>query len=363
MQFVGAIVGDYAKTAINTGIFTGKTIGACSMLYGFVTTNVPSFVNYARLFGQVTEAPVEVMVATQRACSRAAASSQRPCDIQLLHDMYELTRHERQLARRAAVAVRSQSSLERLGGRSAANVAGCRRPERFQLACGSPATYHTRSGITDCACEFAEAYGPGKFGLSFELFPPKTPAGEAELFRHLDDLLAFRAQLCHLHLRGAAARRATRRSTSSSGSAADSAAGGLAFDVRRLDGRRIARLSDRSGRSAGVDEHRRVARRSAARAKPNFRPVAGGLRYANELVDLIRREFPHFGIAVAGYPETHQEARQPRGRSGQSAAQGRRRRRHRDHAIVLRQRDFFRFPRSLRGSWEFACRSCRAFCR
>ena len=44
MQFVGCIVGDYAKTAINTGIFTGKTIGVCSMVYGFVTTNVPSFV-------------------------------------------------------------------------------------------------------------------------------------------------------------------------------------------------------------------------------------------------------------------------------------------------------------------------------
>ena len=28
----------------------------------------------------------------------------------------------------------------------------------------------------------SQAYGPGKFGLSFELFPPKTPAGEAELF-------------------------------------------------------------------------------------------------------------------------------------------------------------------------------------
>ncbi len=72
MQFVGAIVGDYAKTAINTGIFTGKTIGACSMVYGFVTTNVPSFVNYARLFGQVTEAPVEVMIATQAPDVRAA---------------------------------------------------------------------------------------------------------------------------------------------------------------------------------------------------------------------------------------------------------------------------------------------------
>ncbi|MBI2827519.1 MAG: glucose-1-phosphate thymidylyltransferase [Planctomycetia bacterium] len=98
MQFVGTIVGDYAKTAINTGIFTGKTVGACSMVYGFVTTNVPSFVNYARSFGQVTEAPVDVMVATQARMFARRKVSQRPCDIQLLFDMYELTRHERQLA-------------------------------------------------------------------------------------------------------------------------------------------------------------------------------------------------------------------------------------------------------------------------
>ncbi len=95
MQFVGAIVGDYAKTAINTGIFTGKTIGVCSMVYGFVTTNVPGFVNYARLFGQVTEAPVDVMVATQRRMFERRGVQQRDCDIQLLHAMYELTGHER----------------------------------------------------------------------------------------------------------------------------------------------------------------------------------------------------------------------------------------------------------------------------
>jgi glucose-1-phosphate thymidylyltransferase len=95
MQFVGAIIGDYAKTAINTGIFTGKTIGACSMVYGFVTTNVPSFVNYARLFGQVTEAPVDVMVATQKRMFERRGVAQRPCDIQLLHDMHALTAHER----------------------------------------------------------------------------------------------------------------------------------------------------------------------------------------------------------------------------------------------------------------------------
>jgi methylenetetrahydrofolate reductase (NADPH) len=35
--------------------------------------------------------------------------------------------------------------------------------------------------------------------------------------------------------------------------------------------------------------------------------VEGGLRYANELVELIRRDFPGFGLLVAGYPEKHQE--------------------------------------------------------
>jgi len=98
MQFVGCIMGDYAKSAINTGIFTGKTIGACSMVYGFVTTNVPSFVNYARLFGQVTELPPEVMIATQQRMFSRRNVEQRPCDVQLIRDMYELTRDERQLA-------------------------------------------------------------------------------------------------------------------------------------------------------------------------------------------------------------------------------------------------------------------------
>jgi glucose-1-phosphate thymidylyltransferase len=98
MQFVGCIMGDYSKTAINTGIFTGKTVGCCSMVYGFVTTNVPSFVNYARLFGQVTELPPEVMIATQQRMFTRRGVEQRPSDIALIHAMYGLTRHERQLA-------------------------------------------------------------------------------------------------------------------------------------------------------------------------------------------------------------------------------------------------------------------------
>jgi glucose-1-phosphate thymidylyltransferase len=96
MQFLGCMIGDYAKTAINTSIFTGKIIGACSMVYGFVTGNVPSFVNYARSFGQVTEAPVEVMIATQKRMFERRGKTQSQGDVELLRQMYELTRAERE---------------------------------------------------------------------------------------------------------------------------------------------------------------------------------------------------------------------------------------------------------------------------
>lgn len=98
MQFVGCVMGDYSKTAINTSIFTGKTIGVCSMLYGFVTTNVPSFSNYARTFNQVTESPPTIMELTQKRMFSRRQVEQRQADIDLLHAMFELTRHERQLA-------------------------------------------------------------------------------------------------------------------------------------------------------------------------------------------------------------------------------------------------------------------------
>lgn len=95
MQFLGCIMGDYSKTAINTGIFTGKVIGVCSMMYGFVTSNVPSFVNYARLFGQMATLPPEVMVASQQRMFARRQVPQRDCDIRLIQSMYRLSQVER----------------------------------------------------------------------------------------------------------------------------------------------------------------------------------------------------------------------------------------------------------------------------
>ena len=144
------------------------------------------------------------------------------------------------------------------------------------------------------------------FGLSFELFPPKSEAGEAALFQNLAELMAFRPSFvtCTYGAGGS-----TREKTLD-----------IVSEVRRRHNCPVASHLTCVGSTA--DELRSYLREAWRRGVENivalrgdppkgettFQAVAGGLRYANELVSLIRAEFPQFGIAVAGYPETHQEA-------------------------------------------------------
>jgi glucose-1-phosphate thymidylyltransferase len=95
MQFLGCIIGDYAKSAINTSIFTGKIIGVSSMLYGFVGSNVPSFCNYARSFGQITECPVDQAILIQKRMFERRGRAQTRDDAELLRSVFEMTRAER----------------------------------------------------------------------------------------------------------------------------------------------------------------------------------------------------------------------------------------------------------------------------
>ena len=42
-----------------------------------------------------------------------------------------------------------------------------------------------------CICFVLKRMVDGRFGLSFVFYPPKSPVGEATLFRHLDELMTF----------------------------------------------------------------------------------------------------------------------------------------------------------------------------
>ncbi len=155
----------------------------------------------------------------------------------------------------------------------------------------------------------AAYYRSGRCGLSFELFPPKTEAGEQALIHHVDQLTQFQPDFitCTYGAGGS-----TRDKTLE-----------IVDRVKRQFNIPVA--SHLTCVNASVDQLRaylaEAGRRGidyivALRGDPpqgetEFQSVAGGLQYANQLVDLIRGEFPNFGIAVAGYPETHQEAVSP----------------------------------------------------
>jgi len=155
----------------------------------------------------------------------------------------------------------------------------------------------------------AQAYGPDKFGLSFELFPPKTSAGMTNLFHHVDQLVSFQPSYITC-------------TYGAGGSTQDRTLEVVSGVHQKYDlpvathltcvGRTAEQLGDYLRRAQRLEVHNVVALRGdPPQGETSFRAVEGGFSYANELVQFIRAEFPDMGVAVAGYPETHQEAPSP----------------------------------------------------
>ena len=154
-----------------------------------------------------------------------------------------------------------------------------------------------------------EPYENGRFGLSFELFPPKTADSEAAMWRTVADLVEYEPALVTCTYGAGGSTR------------------GTTLDVLRglRERHDVAVASHLTCVGSSVDDLREYLREASAlgvaaivalrgdppKGETEFRQAAGGLRYASELVTLIRAEFPEFGILVAGYPETHQEAPSP----------------------------------------------------
>ena len=142
--------------------------------------------------------------------------------------------------------------------------------------------------------------------LSFELFPPKTEAGERALYKHVERLLEFSPDFITC--------------TYGAGGSTQDKTLAIVSQVKAQFGLPVASHLTCVGstredlirylhtaRDRGVD-YIVALRGDPPQGQDAFTPVAGGLSYANELVTLIRDEFPDFGIAVAAYPEVHQEA-------------------------------------------------------
>jgi len=152
-------------------------------------------------------------------------------------------------------------------------------------------------------------YPARQFTLSFELFPPKTAAAEQALWDNLQQLMAFKPDVvtCTYGAGGS-----TRAKTLEIVSKVKNSFGVRVASHLTCVGSTVDQLRGylSEAQSVGIDNI--VALRGdPPKGETAFKPVAGGLSYACDLVTLIQREFKTFGIAVAGYPETHQEAASP----------------------------------------------------
>jgi methylenetetrahydrofolate reductase (NADPH) len=152
----------------------------------------------------------------------------------------------------------------------------------------------------------ADHFRSGRRGLSFELFPPKTPAGETAMYATVEELTAFRPDFftCTYGAGGS-----TRDKTLEIVTRVKEKFGLPVASHLTCVGSTIDQLRTylREAGDRGID-YVVALRGDPPQGETEFKPVVGGLSFANELVTLIRKEFRNFGIAVAGYPEVHQEA-------------------------------------------------------
>lgn len=152
----------------------------------------------------------------------------------------------------------------------------------------------------------ASHYQSSDCAISFELFPPKTEKGVDSLCQNVKRLMDFKPKYFTC--------------TYGAGGSSQDATLDVLRRVREISGLPVAShltcvgstVDDLCGylteaTEAGV-EYIVALRGDPPKDSEKFEVTQGGLRYANELVDLIRERFNGLGIAVAGYPEVHQEA-------------------------------------------------------
>jgi len=155
----------------------------------------------------------------------------------------------------------------------------------------------------------SQIYQSGKTALSFELFPPKTPQGMGELMNTVKELARYGPDFftCTYGAGGSTRDRTLDITSQIKSQFQIPVASHLTCVGSTRD---QLRSYLHSAQQAHID-YIVALRGDPPKGESQFKPVQGGLQYASELVSMIRSEFPDFGMAVAGYPEVHQEARSP----------------------------------------------------
>ncbi|MDE2180172.1 MAG: methylenetetrahydrofolate reductase [NAD(P)H] [candidate division NC10 bacterium] len=157
--------------------------------------------------------------------------------------------------------------------------------------------------------KIVDVYGKGKFGLSFEIFPPKSEAGNPQLFAALEALMVYRPSFVSCTY-GAAG--SIQEKTLELTAKISKTFGVTTAAHRTCVGSTVEEIRQWLKEAADLGIENIVALRGdPPKGQAEFKKPEGGFAYANELVAMIRQEFPRFSIAVAGYPETHQEAPSP----------------------------------------------------
>lgn len=151
-----------------------------------------------------------------------------------------------------------------------------------------------------------EIYREGHFGLSIEIFPPKSEQGDRVLWATLERLRGYAPAFVSCTY-GAGGTTRTRT-----------------VEICRELHQRFELTTTAHFTCVGATREELVdwlhyavengitnimaLRGDAPQGQESFETPPGGLRYANELVELIRETVPEMGIGVAGYPEKHPEA-------------------------------------------------------
>jgi len=152
-----------------------------------------------------------------------------------------------------------------------------------------------------------DIFSSSDFGLSIEIFPPKTEAGENALAKNLTRLVRYQPAFvsCTYGAGGTTQDKTLdwcdrlssefQQNTTAHFTCVGATREELVEWLNRAKERGVRNIM--------------ALRGDAPEGQDSFQAVEGGLTYANELVTLIRDHFgDQFGIGVAGYPEKHQEA-------------------------------------------------------